>query len=92
MNDQPISDLIRRMLQDMTIRQFSEKTQQDYIRHVEVFSKFLGRSPATATGDDLRRFQFRQIQDGAQLPKMNTQASALRFFFMVTLGRSDLAH
>ncbi len=92
MNDRPISDLISRMLQDMTVRQFSEKTQHDYIRHVEVFAKFLGRSPATATGDDLRRFQFQQTQDGAQPPKMNTQASALRFLFGITLGRADLAH
>jgi len=92
MSDQPISDLRHRMLQDMTVRQFSEKTQHDYIRHVETFSKFLGRSPAAATGDDLRRFQFQQTQDGAQPPKMNTQASALRFFFTITLGRADLAH
>jgi len=92
MSDQPISDLISRMLQDMIVRQFSEKTQHDYIRHVEVFAKFLGRSPATATGDDLRRFQFQQAQDGAQPPKMNTQASALRFLFAITLGRADLAH
>jgi hypothetical protein len=66
MNDRPISDLRRRMLQDMTVRQFSEKTQHDYIRHVEVFAKFLDRSPATATGDDLRRFQFQQAQDGGK--------------------------
>jgi len=92
MSDQPISDLRHRMLQDMTVRQFSEKTQHDYIRHIEVFSKFLGRSPATATGDDLRRFQFQQTQDGAQPPKLNTQASALRFLFTITLGRPDLAH
>jgi len=92
MNDRPIGDLRRRMLQDMTVRQFSEKTQHDYIRHVEAFSKFLGRSPDTATGDDLRRFQFQQTQDGAQPPKMNTQVSALRFFFGITLGRADLGH
>ena len=92
MNDRPIGDLHRRMLQDMTVRQFSEKTQHDYIRHVEAFSKFLGRSPDTATGDDLRRFQFQQTQDGAQPPKMNTQVSALRFFFGITLGRADLGH
>jgi integrase/recombinase XerD len=92
MSDQPISDLRHRMLQDMTVRQFSEKTQHDYIRHIEVFSKFLGRSLTTATGEDLRRFQFQQAQDGAQPPKLNTQASALRFLFTITLGRPDLAH
>lgn len=92
MSNQPISDLRRRMLQDMAVRQFSGKTQHDYIRHVEALARFLGRSPGTATGDDLRRFQFQQVEQGAQPPKLNTQASALRFFFAITLGRADLAH
>ena len=92
MSDKPISDLRRRMIADMTIRTFSDKTQRDYIRHIEVFARFVGRSPDTATGDDLRRFQLAQVEQGAQPPKMNAQASALRFFFIVTIGRADLAH
>ncbi len=92
MSDKPISDLRRRMIADMTVRSFSDKTQHDYIRHVETFASFLGRSPDTATGDDIRRFQFAQVEGGAQPPKMNGQASALRFFFTITLGRADLAH
>lgn len=90
--EKPISDLRRRMLTDMAVRRFSDKTQHDYIRHVEALARFLGRSPDTATGDDLRRFQLAQVESGAQPPKMNTQASALRFFFTITLGRADLAN
>ncbi len=41
---------------------------------------------------DLRGFQADQIAGGAQPPKMNSQASALRFFFTITLGRPDLAN
>jgi integrase/recombinase XerD len=92
MSDKPIGDLRRRMIADMTVRSFSDKTQHDYIRHIETFTRFLGRSPDTATGDDIRRFQLAQVEQGAQPPKMNTQASALRFFFTITLGRADLAH
>ena len=92
MNDKPIGDLRRRMIADMTIRTFGDKTQHDYIRHVEAFAKFLGRSPDSATGDDIRRFQLAQVEEGAQPPKMNAQASALRFFFTITLGRADLTH
>ena len=43
MSDKPISDLRRRMLQDMTNRNFGAKTKHDYIRHIETFAKFLGR-------------------------------------------------
>jgi integrase/recombinase XerD len=92
MSNSAISDLRRRMIADMTVRSFGDKTKHDYIRHIESFAKFLGRSPGTATGDDIRRFQLTQVEQGAQPPKMNTQASALRFFFTITLGRADLAH
>jgi Phage integrase, N-terminal SAM-like domain len=57
MNQKPISDLRRRMLEDMAVRRLGEKTQHDYIKHVETFAIFLGRSPDTATAEDLRRFQ-----------------------------------
>jgi len=86
MRDKPISDLRRRMIADMTVRSFSDKTQYDYLRHIETFARFLGRSPDTVSGDDIRRFQLAQVEQGAQPPKMNTQASALRFFFTITLG------
>ena len=88
MPDKPVSDLRRRMLADMTIRSFSDKTRHDYVRHVEALAVFLGRSPDTATGDDLRRFQLHQVEQGTQPPKLNSQASALRFFFTITLGRA----
>jgi integrase/recombinase XerD len=92
MPDKPISDLHRRMLADMTIRSFGDKTRHDYIRHVETLTAFLGRSPDTATSDDLRRFQQHQAEEGVRPPKLNSQASALRFLFTVTLGRPDLSH
>lgn len=90
-HDKPVSDLRRRMLQDMTNRNFGDKTRHDYIKHVETLARFIGRSPDTVTADELRRFQADQIDHGAQPPKMNSQASALRFFLTITCGRSDLA-
>jgi integrase/recombinase XerD len=86
-----ISPLRRRMIEDMSVRRFGEKTQQDYIRHVETFAKFLGRSPDTATAEDLRRYQVHQTGSGVQPPTANSSAVALRFLFTVTLGRANLA-
>jgi hypothetical protein len=34
MSEKPISPLRRRMIEDMTVRNFVEKTRNDYIRHV----------------------------------------------------------
>jgi hypothetical protein len=45
MSDKPISDLRARMIADMTIRTFGEKTRHDYIRHVEAFANFSAARP-----------------------------------------------
>ena len=42
MTDKCISPL-RRMIEDMTVRNFVPKTQSDYIRRVKNFAVFLGR-------------------------------------------------
>jgi integrase/recombinase XerD len=87
----PISPLRRRMIEDMTVRGFGEKTQSDYIRHVKNFTLFLGRSPDTAEGEDLRLFQLHQREQGVQPPTMNGATAALRFFFTTTCNRPDMA-
>src|SRR2546423_375210 len=87
----PISPLRARMIEDMTVRAFNEDTRRDYVRHVRAFAAFLGRSPDTATAEDLRRFQLHQTQTGMQPPSINSAVAALRFFFTVTLDRPDLA-
>ena len=87
----PGSALRQRMIEDMIVRGFSEKTRSDYIRNVRMLAAFIGRSPDTATAEDLRRFQLHQTQAGMQPPSVNSAVSALRFFFTVTLDRPDLA-
>src|SRR5438876_5573657 len=87
----PVSPLRARMIEDMTVRGFSEKTRNDYVRNVRAFTAFVGRSPDTATAEDLRLFQLHQTQIGMQPPSINSAVSALRFFFTVTLDRPDLA-
>ena len=89
--DHRVSPLRIRMIEDMTVRGFTEKTRQDYVRHVQAFATFIGRSPMTATPDDIRGFQLHQRQSGMQPPSINTAVSALRFLFTVTLDRPDLA-
>jgi len=57
MTEKCINPLRRRMIEDMSVRHFASKTQHDYIRTVMKLTRFLGRSPDTATNEDLRRFQ-----------------------------------
>ncbi len=90
MSEKPISPLRQRMIDDMTARRFKEKVQKDYVRHVRTFAAFLGRSPDTATSDDLRRFQLHMAKQQIGAPTINSAIAALRFFFIVTLERPDL--
>ena len=87
----PVSALRARMIEDMRVRGFTEKTRSDYVRNVRAFAAFIGRSPDAATAEDLRRFQLHQTQIGMQPPSINSAVAALRFFFTVTLDRPDLA-
>src|ERR1700761_7596354 len=86
-----ISPLRQRLIDDMNMRRFSRETQRNYIRDVGRFATFLGRSPDTATADDVRRFQIEQRDEGMPTPTMNSIVSALRFFFTNTIDRPDLA-
>lgn len=90
MTAETISPLRRRMIEDMTIRRLAPKTQDGYIRTIKNFAAFLGRSPDTANGEDVRRFQLHLAASGAQAPILNHTVSALRFFFKVTLKRRDV--
>jgi integrase/recombinase XerD len=64
---QGISPLRQRMIDDMRMRQLSPKTQASYLRIVREFSRFLGRSPDTATVEDLRGYQL-HLADHGTLP------------------------
>ena len=90
MTDKPISPLRQRMIEDMTARHFAEKAQTDYIRYVKSFAAFLGRSPDTASAEDLRLFQQHMTKTHVSPGVINATVVALRFFFKVTLERDDL--
>ncbi len=91
MTDKTISRLRRRMTEDMTVRGFTPGTQRGYLRTVEDFTAFFGRSPDRAGAEDLRRYQLEMHSRGVSATGMNAAVSALRFFFTVTLARHEAA-
>ena len=60
MTSEAMSPLRRRMIEDMTVRKFVEKTYSVRQR----LTGFLGRSPDTATAEDLRRYQLHLTNSG----------------------------
>ena len=90
MTDEAKSPLRRRMIENMTIRKLAPKTQHDYVQRIKNFAAFLGRSPDTATFEDVRRYQLRLTTSGVGVPTINQTVSTLRFFFKVTLKRHEI--
>jgi integrase/recombinase XerD len=68
------------MIEDMKVRNFLEKTKNDYIRCVKSFAAFLGRSPDQATPEKLRAFQVHQTETGVRPPTINGSVAALLLF------------
>ena len=87
--NQTVSPLRQRMIEDMRMRKLMPKTREAYIRAVRKFTKFLGRSPDTATAEDLRRFQLHLIDQGTSPITLNATIVGLNFLFSVTLGRPE---
>jgi integrase len=90
MTDPSVSPLRRRMIEDMTIRKFAPKTQHDYVQRIKNFPPFLGRSPDTASFEDVRRYQPHVVASGVGVATLNQAVSTRRFFFRVTVKRHDI--
>src|SRR5450755_2491881 len=85
-----VSPLRQRMIDDMRMRKLSEKTQSHYLRWVQRFATYLGRSPDTAAVEDLRGYQLHLVDHGTSPVSLNAAITGLKFFFEVTLDRGEL--
>jgi len=85
-----ISPLRKRMIEDMTMRKLSPKTQTAYLRGVIDLTRFLARSPDTATAEDLRRYQLHLVEQGIASGNLNARITALKFFFGTTLEHPEV--
>ena len=78
------------MIEDMTVRNLSPATQRSYLHAVAKFSRYFGRSPDQLDLEDVRAYQVQLVARGISWPALNQIVCALRFFYGVTLGQSDL--
>jgi len=80
-----ISPLRQRMIDDMVLRRLNPGTQTAYLRAVIKLTRFLRRSPDSATPEDLRQFQLHMATSGVSSKTINATITGLRFFFETTL-------
>ena len=90
MTQEKMSPLRARMVEDMRIRGMAETTQKAHIRALKDFTAFLGRSPDTATPDELRAYQLHMTDSEVTPSVYNARITALRFFFGMTCDREDM--
>jgi len=83
-----MTELRRRMLQDLQLHGYAQRTQQSYIAAVALLAKFFNRSPDSLSDDDLRRYFLHLINDRqASRSTVRQYLCGIKFFFETTLGR-----
>ena len=88
--EEKTTPLRERMIEDMRIRGMGDKARKAHIRAIKDFAGFLGRSPDTATPDDLRAYQLHMTDAGVTPPTFNARIMALRFLFGTTCKREEM--
>jgi integrase/recombinase XerD len=85
-----ITQLRRRMIEDMTVRYLWPATQATYITAVQMCSRYYRRTAEQLGMEDVRAYQVHLVENAIAWASLNQTVSALRFLYGVTLGRKDL--
>ncbi len=87
-----MTPLRQRMLDDLRRRNYSPDTIRGYIRAVQQFAEYFGRSPEQMGAEQLHRYQLYLLHERKlTLGTVENCISALRFLYKKTLKRRDLA-
>jgi len=83
-----MTPLRQRMMEDMTLRGFSARTQQSYVHSVAALAKYYGRSPDQITEEELRQYFLWMTNEKHYARATVTIAlCGIKFFFEKTLQR-----
>ena len=78
------------MIADMSARNLGPASQTGHLRACKRFAAWLGRSPETATPDEVRDFQRHLMESDTSICTRNRTMTGVKFLFRVTLRRHDL--
>jgi integrase/recombinase XerD len=85
-----MTPLRQRMLHDLRVRNYSERTVKSYVGGVARLAKHFGRSPDELGPEEIRVYQQHLLKRRVSWSLFNQTNCALRFFFTVTLGRPEM--
>jgi integrase/recombinase XerD len=85
-----VTNLRKRMLEELQRRNYSESTIRGYLQAVEQFAKHFGKSPDKLGPDELRSYQaYLLTERKLAVGSVVARVAALRFFFVRTLKRRE---
>jgi len=83
--------LRQRMIEDLRLRNYSERTVDTYVRRVAHFARHFGKSPEVLGPEEIRAYQVSLVESQrASWSVFNQTVCALRFLYAVTLGRPGM--
>lgn len=83
-----MTQLRKRMLEELQRRNYSQRTIESYLHAVEDFARHFGKSPDQLNQEHIRQYQLHLIQDRKFATNtIVARIAALRFFFVKTLRR-----
>lgn len=83
----PMTELRRRMLQDMDLKGLQQKTQDIYAECISHLARFFRRSPELLTQEDLRGWVRHLMDRGLSSQRLRQHFAAMRLLYGKTLGR-----
>lgn len=86
-----MTPLRQRMIDDLTIRNYSPKTIRNYVAQVRLFAEYFGTPPDRLDAEDVRRYQLYLVEEKRlSWSSFNIAVCALRFFYGTTLSRQEM--
>src|SRR5215468_3124410 len=84
-----MTQLRKRMLEELQRRNYSPTTIRYYLRVVENFARYFGKGPDRLGQEHIRQYQVYLLQERKlEANTVGLHTAALRFFFVRTLRRS----
>ena len=83
-----MTPLRKRLIEDMTVRNFAPATQATYVQQVSLFARHFGQSPERLGPEEIRSYQVYLAMEKELAPtSISIAVSALRFLYNVTLQK-----
>lgn len=83
-----MTQLRKRMVEDMQVRNFSVNTQKSYTYQIAQYARYFAKSPEELRPEDIRTYQVYLTNEKKLTPQsVSIAVSALRFLYITTLRR-----